>query len=168
MSTSQSDTLLFLKIIREANFSGKIAAILSTWFGAGLFPGAPGTFGTLTAVPLVLVMSCLGTWERVGILLIIVGSAIWASGRSQYLFKQSDPPQIVMDEVAGFLLTMCLLPHSWQSLVLGFILFRFFDILKPYPIKHLERLRGGLGIVLDDLLAALYAHLAVRVILLVL
>ena len=77
----------------------------------------------------------------------------------------SDPSEVVIDEVAGFLLTMFLLPLSWLTLGLGFILFRVFDILKPYPIKQAEKLRGGLGIVMDDLVAGIYAHLCVRLIL---
>jgi len=80
---------------------------------------------------------------------------------------QSDPREIVIDEVAGFLLTMLFLPCSWLTISLGFIFFRFFDILKPYPIKQLEKLRGGFGVVLDDLAAGLYANIIVRIILLI-
>jgi phosphatidylglycerophosphatase A len=165
MSKSQSDNLHLLKHLRDADVSGKIALILATWFGAGLFPGLPGTFGTLTAVPLVVGMDCLGMWWRVFGLLIMVGLSIWASGRGRDLLNRNDPPEVVIDEVVGFLFTMFLLPLSLLGLILGFILFRFFDILKPYPIRYLERLRGGLGIVADDLLAALYAHLSTRIIL---
>jgi phosphatidylglycerophosphatase A len=72
---------------------------------------------------------------------------------------------VVIDEVAGLLVTMFLVPLSWLALGLGFTLFRFFDILKPYPVRQAERLRGGLGIVMDDLLAGLYAHICLRIIL---
>ena len=149
----------------QAGISGKIALVLSIWFGAGLFPGVPGTLGTLAALPLVLGVSYLGIWGGALTLMIMAGLAIWASGLSQVLLKRNDPPEIVIDEVAGFLLTMFLLPLSWFNLVLGIILFRFFDILKPYPIRRLERLRGGVGIVADDLGAAIYAHLAIRMVL---
>ncbi|MCP4667281.1 MAG: phosphatidylglycerophosphatase A [Deltaproteobacteria bacterium] len=165
MSTYQTDNLPLREAFGRTGFSGKIAIILSIWFGAGLFPGAPGTLGTLAALPLVLGMGYLGIWGSALALVMVIGLAIWASGRSQDLLNRSDPPEIVIDEVAGFLCTMFLLPLSWQNLVLGFALFRFFDILKPYPIRRLEWLRGGLGIVMDDLGAALYANLAVRMIL---
>ena len=165
MSKSQTDNLHLRESFGQAGISGKIALVLSIWFGAGLFPGAPGTLGTLAALPLVLGVSYLGIWGGALTLVIAVGLAIWASGLSQDLLNRSDPPEVVIDEVAGFLLTMYLLPLSWLNLVLGFTLFRFFDLLKPYPIRRLERLRGGLGIVMDDLGAAIYAHLAVRMIL---
>jgi phosphatidylglycerophosphatase A len=165
MSKSQTDNLQVRESFRQAGISGKIALVLSTWFGAGLFPGAPGTLGTLAALPLVLGVSYLGIWGGALTLMIVAGLAIWASGRSQDLLNRNDPPEIVIDEVAGFLLTMFLLPLTWLNLVLGFILFRLFDILKPYPIRRLERLRAGIGVVVDDLGAAIYAHLVVRMIL---
>jgi phosphatidylglycerophosphatase A len=101
-------------------------------------------------------------------LVIVIVVSIWAAGRYQKLSGQNDPPKVVIDEVAGFSLTMFLLPLSWPILGLGFVLFRFFDILKPYPIRHLERLKGGFGIVMDDLLAGLYTHLSLRIILVLL
>jgi len=165
MSKSQSDKFEIWSIFREAGFSGKISLTLSTWFGTGLLPVAPGTFGTLGAVPLVFVLACLGTVPGVFIIVMVVAVAIWASDRSRELLGNGDPSEVVIDEVAGFLLTMFLLPLSWLTLGLGFILFRIFDIFKPYPIKQAEKLRGGLGIVMDDLVAGIYAHLCVRLIL---
>ena len=167
MSKSQSGRLLFWKNFRQTNFSGKIVLVLSTWFGTGLLPIAPGTFGTLATVPLILVLDNLGTIYKVLSLMIAIVVAIWASGRHQELLRQSDPREIVIDEVAGFLLTMLFLPRSWLAIGLGFIFFRLFDILKPYPIRQTERIRGGLGVVIDDLVAGLYAYAVVRVILLI-
>ena len=165
MSKSQSDKFAVWRIFRESNFSGKISLTLSTWFGTGLLPVAPGTFGTIAAVPLVFGLACLGTVPGVFIIAMVAAVAIWTSGRSEALLRRNDPSEVVIDEVAGFLLTMFLLPLSGLTLGLGFILFRVFDILKPYPIKQAEKLRGGLGIVMDDLMAGIYAHLCVRLIL---
>ena len=166
MSQSQSDNLSIGGIFRKTNFSGKIALILSTWFGTGLLPVAPGTFGSVTAVPIVLGLAYLGIGYTAITISIVVAVAIWSSGRCKKLLGNDDPPVVVIDEVAGFLLTMFLLPSSWLTLGLGFVLFRFFDILKPYPIRKVEKLRGGLGIVGDDLVAGIYAHFGVRLILL--
>ena len=165
MSKSQSDKFAIWSIFRNADFSGKISLTLSTWFGTGLLPVAPGTFGTLGAVPLVFGLPCLGTVPGVFIIVMVIAVAIWASDRSQELLGNDDPSEVVIDEVAGFSLTMFFLPLSWLTLGLGFILFRVFDILKPYPIKQAEKLRGGLGIVMDDLVAGFYAYLCVRLIL---
>ena len=165
MSKSQSDKFEIWSIFRKADFSGKISLTLSTWFGTGLLSVAPGTFGTIAAVPLVFGVACLGTVPGVFIIAMVVAVAIWTSDRSEELLGNDDPSEVVIDEVAGFLLTMFLLPLSWLTLGLGFILFRGFDIFKPYPIKQAEKLRGGLGIVMDDLVAGIYAHLCVRLIL---
>lgn len=158
--------MLILDIFRKSGFCGKTALVLSTWFGSGCLPIAPGTFGTLAAVPLILVLNNFGIWYSAVTLLIVVGIAVWSAGLAQDLLEKKDPSEIVIDEVAGFLLATTFLPFSWLSLGLVFFLFRFFDILKPYPIKHLERLRGGIGIVMDDLLAGLYACAGTWVILL--
>jgi phosphatidylglycerophosphatase A len=165
MSKSQSDKFEIWSIFRKADFSGKISLTLSTWFGTGLLPVAPGTFGTLGAVPLVFGLACLRSVPGVFIIAMVVAVAIWTSERSQELLGNGDPSEVVIDEVAGFLLTMFLLPPSCMTLGLGFVLFRVFDILKPYPIKQAEKLWGGLGIVMDDLVAGIYAHLSVRLIL---
>ena len=143
-------------------FYGKTVSILATWFGTGLVPVAPGTFGTLAAVPLVMLVDGFGIVFRTLSLVIVTALAFWASDRYQARLGQNDPHEVVIDEVAGFLLTMFLIKASWPALVLGFIFFRFFDIIKPYPIRHAERLKGGVGIVMDDLLAGLYALLSVR------
>ena len=158
--------MLILDLFRKSGCSGKTALVLSTWFGSGCLPIAPGTFGTLAAVPLILVLNNFGIWYSAFTLLIVVGIAVWSAGLTEDLLEKKDPSEIVIDEVAGFLLATALLPFSWLALGLVFFLFRFFDILKPYPIKHLERLRGGIGIVMDDILAGLYACAGTWVILL--
>jgi phosphatidylglycerophosphatase A len=165
MSETRSDSLTFGKIFRKAGLFDKCALVLAVWFGAGLMPKAPGTFGTLAAVPLVLIMGCLGTVSSVLFLLGFIFLAVWTSGLSGKLLEREDPGEVVIDEVAGLLLTLFFLPQTWASLSLGFVLFRFFDILKPFPIGRLERIKGGMGIVSDDLLAGIYANLLLRILL---
>ena len=167
MSKPQSDSLYIWKNFRQSNLSGKVVLALSTWFGTGLLPVMPGTFGTLATVPLILLLDNLGPIYRLLSLMIMIVVAIWASGRHQELLGQGDPREIVIDEVAGFLLTMLFLPRSWLAIGLGFIFFRLFDILKPCPIKQTEKIKGGFGVVIDDLIAGLYAYAVVRIILLI-
>jgi phosphatidylglycerophosphatase A len=164
MSTNQSDKSILIKTaIKEGNFSDRIALILSIWFGAGLLPVMPGTYGTVAAIPLYLVESLLAPQYQLSILAIIVIGAIWSSHRSQGILGVVDPPEIVIDEVAGFLVTIILIPFTWPTLIAGFFLCRFFDILKPPPIKRIEKkITGGVGVVLDDLAAGAYAHISLR------
>jgi len=167
MSELQSDTLNLRESFGKASFFGKTALLLSCWFGAGLMPKAPGTFGTLVALPLVMVMNYIGGFYGTLFLMIFIPIAIWSSGLTQRLMGQDDPSEVVIDEVAGFLCTLFLLPSSWLILFLGFVLFRFFDILKPVPIGMLEKkIPGGAGIVIDDLVAGVYANLCLRIFLL--
>jgi phosphatidylglycerophosphatase A len=169
MSQAQSDKLELIEVIKGVRLWDKVAVILSVWFGAGLLPGMPGTFGTVGAVPLYFIIVGLGAWSKIISMAIIVGAAIWSSWRAQMILDRGDAGEIVIDEVAGFLLTTIFFPFTWLTLVAGFCLFRFFDVLKPPPIKKLEGItRGGLGIVLDDLLAGVYALVCVGVLVYVL
>lgn len=167
MSAPQSDTFILRESFSRADPRQKLALCLSLWFGAGLMPVAPGTFGTLAALPIAVFKNNFGTFYEVLILAIVILVAVWASGVSEKLLGRVDPSEVVIDEVAGFLMTIFLLPASWLNLTLGFFLFRFYDILKPFPIGTLERrVKGGAGIVVDDLLAGVYGNLSVRVLLL--
>jgi phosphatidylglycerophosphatase A len=160
MLFSQSDSVNIIEVIKKVHFLDKIAFILAIWFGVGLLPGMPGTFGTIAAIPLYLLIVSLDTVYKVLLILTITLGAIWSSWRTQYIVERSDAREIVIDEVAGFLLTVIFFPFTWLSLLGGFLLFRFFDILKPPPIKRIEKFsKGGLGIVLDDLLAGIYASI---------
>lgn len=152
-------------VFREASTHGKTALILGTWFGAGLIPFASGTFGTLAAIPLAALASLFSPLSSALLLMIMILVAVWASQVVHGLLQRQDPSEVVIDEVAGFLLTMLWIPLSWGTLLAGFLLFRFFDIWKPWPAGPAERLSGGLGIVLDDLVAGLYANLGLRTIL---
>jgi phosphatidylglycerophosphatase A len=166
MSLNQSDRLRPLQGEKNVSFLDRIALAISTWFGIGLLPGIPGTLGTAGAVPLYVLIDSLGGRYRALFVLIAVAGAIWSSHRAQRILRKADSREIVVDEVAGFLLTTVLLPFTWLTLIAGFLLFRFFDILKPPPIRKIEQeVRGGLGIVLDDLVAGAYAHLCLRLLL---
>jgi phosphatidylglycerophosphatase A len=134
----------------------KLAWVLATWFGFGLSPRAPGTVGTLGAIPLYLAAS-RGGWSGVaGVAALVTVAGIWSSSRVASELGAKDPQLVVIDEVAGFLVTMLPVREASESALLaGFLVFRALDILKPWPIRRLERLPSGWGIVLDDVAAGL-------------
>lgn len=146
----------------KAGFFGKIALILSAWFGAGLLPIAPGTWGTLFGLPLVVLMNRLPVFYAGAFLVLFAVLAVWSSHSCRNMLNGNDPSEVVIDEVAGSLVAFFLVPLSGVSLVVGFLLFRLFDIFKPFPIRRLEKLGGGIGIVSDDLMAGVYANLCLR------
>jgi phosphatidylglycerophosphatase A len=136
---------------------------LAFGFGSGLAPVAPGTFGTLAALPLWWVLSPLAVlpYLAVATLLFVVGVAVCA--RTTRALGVHDHSAIVWDEVVGFLLTMTAAPAVWWAPVVGFAAFRLFDITKPWPIRWIDRrVEGGLGIMLDDMLAAVPAWALVQ------
>lgn len=142
-----------------------IARFLATGFYSGYAPIAPGTFGTLAAVPLAYALFLLtGAAGPVYVLALAVciGAAIWASDRFAAELEVKDPSVVVADEIAGYLLAIAFMPATGPRLFAAFVAFRFFDILKPPPVRQAERLPGGLGIVADDLLAGVLANLVVR------
>jgi len=139
------------------------AHFLSFGFGSGLAPVAPGTFGTLAAVPLFWLLSQL---PLAIYLLIVAGGTllgIWLCGFTARTLGVHDHGAIVWDEVIGYLITMILAPAGWPWAVIGFVLFRLFDIIKPWPIRWADRhVGGGLGIMLDDVLAGIMAWLVLQ------
>ena len=131
---------------------------LAFGFGSGLSPVAPGTVGTLMAVPLYLLMARLPWVYYVLLLLVAIAIGIWLCGESARLLGVHDHGGIVWDEFVGFWITMLFVPPEWLWIVLGFVLFRLFDIWKPWPIKLIDRqVDGGLGIMLDDIIAGIFA-----------
>lgn len=128
-------------------------------------PGAPGTAGTLAAVGIVYLLSLAGGAALY--LVFTLGLTILsfaAAGRCVSIFKREDPPEVVIDEVCGFLVCMLFITPDPLNLAIGFFLFRFFDIAKPFPIRRFERLPGGYGIVMDDVLAGVYGNLCLQAI----
>ena len=136
--------------------------------GAGYVPRLPGTVGTLVAVPLSIALNQLAAdkFPLAGAIVIVsVLCAIWLSTRGAAILGQKDPQIIVIDEIVGFLVGNFLAPFRWTVLLWSFLLFRFFDIIKPFPINRLEQLPGGVGIVLDDVMAGCYTFFALRLLL---
>lgn len=131
---------------------------LAFGFGAGLVPWAPGTAGTLAAVPLYLLLQPLPLGWYLAALAGLTLVGIWAVDKTQRELAAHDPGAIVWDEVLGYLLTMAAAPPGWVWAAIGFALFRVFDIWKPWPIREVDRrVPGGLGVILDDLVAGLFA-----------
>jgi len=136
---------------------------LAFGFGSGLSPKAPGTMGTLAAIPLYLLLMNFPLTSYLLAVLLISVAGIWICGESSRRLGVHDHGGIVWDEFAGFLLTMTAAPQGWAWIVLGFALFRLFDIWKPWPVRAADRqLHGGLGIMLDDILAGIYAWLVLQ------
>ncbi len=138
-----------------------VAWTLATWFGCGRVPKAPGTAGTVGAIPLYLLLARTG---RAGVGLAAVVATfvgVWAASVVARQLASKDPQVVVIDEVAGFLVTMVpVRTLSWQAVVAGFVLFRLLDSLKPWPIRRAEMLPGGWGIVLDDVVAGVFGAAA--------
>ena len=137
--------------------------VLATGFFAGYIPFAPGTFGSIVGLLLCFLLSKTKLSVAILFILIFIFFAIWISNRAEKILKQNDPGCIVIDEIAGIMLTFLGLPFNIISVAAGFLTFRFFDILKPFPIRYMEkRFTGGTGIVLDDLAAGIFSNLVLR------
>lgn len=133
-------------------------------FGSGLAPKAPGTFGTLAAIPLYLLFMHLPLWGYVVMLLLTTLAGFWFCHVAAKDLDVHDHPGIVWDEMVGYWLTMFCAPSGWAWVVIGFVLFRVFDILKPWPIRVIDKhVHGGVGIMLDDLLAAVFALIILQI-----
>lgn len=137
----------------------EILKIYSTFLYIGLLPFAPGTFGTLGAVIPYYFISELKTLPYLLIVTTFTLISIYTTNKSMKFYDNNDPAEVVIDEVCGFLFTMFMVPFTWVNIFIGFLLFRVFDILKPYPIRKIERLRDGYGIILDDVFAGIYANI---------
>jgi phosphatidylglycerophosphatase A len=140
-----------------------LIVFLATGCFSGFLPRMPGTWGTFAAIPFVILVH-RGTWwiqtAATGIFFLM---AVWIAGRGEDLLGARDARPIVIDEMCGFLVGLLWLPLTPLTLISGFLLFRFFDIMKPPPIRSLERrLRGGLAVVMDDVAAGIYTMIVLR------
>jgi phosphatidylglycerophosphatase A len=141
-----------------------VALALATAAGVGYIPFAPGTFGSLVGLLLWWFVPVSVPVQLTLILVIfVVGS--WSGSVAERHFGSTDPGPVVIDEVLGMLVTLFMNPVGWVGAILGFLLFRLSDIVKPYPANKLEELHGGVGVMADDFMAAIYANLALRAIL---
>ncbi|MCL1141842.1 phosphatidylglycerophosphatase A family protein [Shewanella gaetbuli] len=136
---------------------------LALGFGSGLAAKAPGTFGTVAAIPLYLLISTLSLPVYIALTVLSVIAGIYICDKASKDMQVHDHGAIVWDEVAGLLITMIAAPAGWAWLVVGFVLFRIFDILKPWPIKWLDaKVHGGFGIMIDDVLAGIFALICLQ------
>lgn len=135
-----------------------IFRFLATGLDVGLIPGAPGTYGTLVGVLLYLAVVGLPTYLYILFCITFTFFAVWIAANALPSFEAKDPRQIVIDEIAGFLVAMIGAPFSWLNIAIGFALFRLFDVAKPQPIRYFDRkVAGAWGVVLDDIFAGLFA-----------
>jgi len=137
----------------------RLATMLATSGGAGYAPIAPGTAGSAVGVLVFALIAPQGTAVVALATVAIAVAGIWAAERAMAVFNSKDPGPVVIDEVAGQLVTLCGHGGDWVTLVAGFLVFRLFDIVKPWPVGALEALPGGVGIMADDLMAGVYASL---------
>ena len=142
----------------------RIALALATALGAGYAPLAPGTFGSAAGLVLWWLIPASASLQFLTIVVVFaLGS--WSGSVAERHFRTTDPSHVVLDEVLGMLITLFMNPVGWIGALLGFLLFRVADIIKPYPANKLEALHGGVGIMADDAMAAVYANLALRLLL---
>lgn len=142
------------------------AHFLSLGAGAGLAPKAPGTFGTLLGMPLFLLISPLHFYTQIFIITGLFFVGIYCCDKTGKALGVSDHGSIVWDEIVAMMLVLTFTPVQWQCWLTAFLLFRLFDIWKPAPIRQCDaRIKGGLGVMVDDILAAVYAILSVRLLL---
>jgi phosphatidylglycerophosphatase A len=145
----------------------RLAILLATVGYVGHFPVAPGTAGSAAALLLygLLRWAGLPPVADVGLVVVLFAVGCWAGSVAEVHYGRTDPGYVVLDEVIGMLLTLAFVPVTWSGVLIGFLLFRGFDIVKPFPARHCERLPGGLGIMADDAVAGIYGNLALRLIL---
>ena len=148
---------------KTLNTLQKFSLAVSTGLGAGYCPGAPGTAGAAVGLLVGWLLSFLSPVCSFLTILVLVILGIWTSGITEKALGEKDPPIVVIDEVAGMAVSLWLIDPSWPSFVALFFLFRLFDIWKPFPVKNMEDMfPGGAGIMMDDVMAGLYANLIWR------
>lgn len=141
----------------------RLAILLASFGFVGYFPIAPGTAGSAAALVLFLPLRWYASpWGEGAAIVALLLAGVWAGTAAERHYGREDPGYVVLDEVVGMLVTLFMVPVSWYGLFLGFLLFRLFDIVKPAPARQLERLHGGLGIMMDDVIAGIYGNLALR------
>ncbi len=142
---------------------GAFVLFCATGAGSGYVPWMPGTVGSLVGLGVYLILLPCAPLVYLGIAGALTCTAVWVSGAAAALVRHPDPPQVVIDEICGMLITLAVLPKTWPYVLGGFLLFRLFDILKPFPANRINAdMSGGAGIVLDDVVAGIYANLVLQ------
>jgi len=142
----------------------RIERALASFFYVGFVPIVPGTFGSMAGITLYCLLNATVSWEiYLAVFAVVTIIGIWAAGKAEHNSGIVDPSFVVIDEVAGQLATLFLIPFSWVFVVAGFLLFRFLDIVKPFPARQAERLPGGWGIMLDDVIVGVYGNLLMHI-----
>ncbi|MCP4714580.1 MAG: phosphatidylglycerophosphatase A [Deltaproteobacteria bacterium] len=145
--------------------SKRLTLFFATGAYSGYVPVMPGTVGTLVGILVFLPLAGLALPLYAAVSCAVIVFSIVVSGRAEQVLGKKDPGAVVIDEIAGYLVTMATFPADWRYLAIGFVLFRVMDIWKPFPANLAnDRVHGGLGIVLDDLIAGVYANLCLQVI----
>jgi phosphatidylglycerophosphatase A len=144
----------------------RLAIFVATVAYCGYFPIAPGTVGSVAGLAVyVLAQSSRSHLIEVGLILCLFVVGAWAGTVAERYFGGVDPGPVVVDEVVGMLITLAFIPVGVSGAAAGFVLFRVYDVIKPYPAGRLERLHGGLGVMADDAMAAVYANVSLRAVL---
>jgi len=140
----------------------RLPLAVATVFGVGYAPVAPGTFGSAAGLVLWWLLPSNAAVQAAAIAILFVAGS-WSGSIAERHFGRADPGQVVIDEVMGMLITLFMNPVGWKGAALAFFLFRAMDVVKPYPARKLEQLHGGIGVMADDAMAAIYANLILRV-----
>ncbi len=142
----------------------RLAVFLSTVGYIGYFPVAPGTAGSAAGLVVYGAVAWGGApWMQAAAILVVAAVGIWAATISERYFGGIDPGPVVIDEVLGMLITLAFVPVGIKGAIVGFVVFRIFDVFKPFPAGRLERLHGGFGVMADDAAAAVYGNIVMRV-----
>jgi phosphatidylglycerophosphatase A len=139
----------------------RLGLAIATVGGVGYAPIAPGTFGSAAGLLVWWLLPASPAAQGAAIVAMFVAGS-WSGSVAERHFGRTDPGQVVIDEVMGMLITLFLNPVGWVGALAGFLIFRIFDVIKPYPANRLERLHGGIGVMADDAMAAVYANLVLR------
>jgi phosphatidylglycerophosphatase A len=139
------------------------ALLVASACGVGYVPLAPGTFGSAAALALWMVLPD-ALPAQIAVTVAVFALGVWSATVAEQHFGRTDPGQVVIDEVLGMFVTLFMNPVGWRGALAGFLLFRVFDIVKPYPADRFERLPGGLGVMADDAMAGVYANFALRLV----
>ena len=144
----------------------RAAVFVATAAYCGYFPFAPGTVGSAAGLVVYLLVWWVGSpLVEAGLIVALFAAGVWAGTTAERYFGGIDPGPVVIDEVVGMLITLAFVPVGWSGAIAGFFLFRLFDVVKPWPARSLERLHGGLGVMADDAMAAVYANAVLRLLL---